>query len=531
MPRTQRKRRRRSKKLQAEVDLSELQTIVNATAERVLTDEEQKKLQDSHQLLADLILPQFLNDETAAAVLGENIDPDREREQKKRKSPEKGHGRRKRDDFKNAKVVKVSHPGMEPGQACDCGCGKFYKWNRSGQFRHFVGRTPIEVTIYELEQFKCNICDKVVTAPLPEGVGPDSYDATAASTIALNKYGLGLPFYRQARQLMVQGVPIAASTQYKVVAEALEKMMPVYEHLLDLAAQGKLAYFDDTSMKILDYVRSKGDDRTGLFTTGLVSVHDQFEIALLFTGRNHAGENRAELLKRRDPSLPEMILMSDALAANMVDIKAEDILANCLAHGRRNFVKVVDSFPDECKIVIEAIGTIFHNDNLSKEQGHSPEERLDFHQEHSGPVMAELRNWLDNQLKEKKTEPNSSLGKAIKYLRRHWSRLTLFLRVPGAPVDNNVAERLLKSVVLHRKNSLFYRTARGAKTGDVYMTLIQTCQRNDVNPWDYLTALQRHFEETKVSPEEWLPWNYSSTVERLRGSPPQPEGVPEPQTA
>jgi len=82
--------------------------------------------------------------------------------------------------------------------------------------------------------------------------------------------------------------------------------------------------------------------------------------------------------------------------------------------------------------------------------------------------MDKLHAWLEAQLDERRTEPNSGLGQAIKYLLRHWQPLTLFLRKAGAPLDNNVAERALKRAILHRKNALFYRTLYGAQVGDLF---------------------------------------------------------------
>ena len=517
-------RKKSYKSRKVKVDLGELQTIVEATSERALTQEEYKKLQASHQLLADLILPE-LQSETSAALKGDDANPEDADGSKPRKSARKNGGRRPRSDFKGANIVEVANTDYKIGQVCPCGCGgKLYRYKRASHFRHFVGQAPIQVTLYELEQLRSNGCETIYTASLPQGVGPEPYDATAVSTIALNRYGVGLPFYRQAKLLEVMGTPISPSTQYKIVSEALTKIGPVYDHLVTLAAQGKLAYFDDTSMRILDFVRPPDDKRTGIFTTGIVSEHDDFEITLLFTGRDHAGENRAKLLKLRDPDLAAMILMSDALAANFVGLDDEkDLLANCLIHGRRNFVKIIDSFPTDCHLVISAIGEVYHHDSLSKKLGHNDDERLAYHQEYSGPVMDNLKTWLDQQIVEKKVEPNSALGKAIAYMRSHWTALTLFLRVPGAPLDSNTVERALKNVVLHRKNSLFYRTAAGAKTGDTYMTLIQTCQRNDINPWDYLTELQRNHQLVAANPADWVPWKYKETLESLRGSPPEAE--------
>ncbi len=132
------------------------------------------------------------------------------------------------------------------------------------------------------------------------------------------------------------------------------------------------------------------------------------------------------------------------------------MLANCNAHGRRNFVKVNANFPDQCRFVLETLGEVYGYDAVTRERGLSPEERLSFHQQHSGPVMDKLRAWLQAQFDNRRVEPNSGLGKAISYLRKHWEQLTLFLRQPGAPLDNNLVERALKKAILHRKNSLFY---------------------------------------------------------------------------
>ena len=135
-----------------------------------------------------------------------------------------------------------------------------------------------------------------------------------------------------------------------------------------------------------------------------------------------------------------------------------------------------------------------------------------FHQEHSQPVMEKLHAWLEGQFQEKKVEPNSGLGQAIAYLLKHWGPLTLFLRKAGAPLDNNVVERALKQAIRHRKNSLFYKTRKGAAMGDLYMSLIHTCELNRVNPFDYLTELLRHTEELKLNPAAWMPWNYRQNL-------------------
>ena len=189
--------------------------------------------------------------------------------------------------------------------------------------------------------------------------------------------------------------------------------------------------------------KEPGPERTGMFTTGIVATGDGHKIALFISGRRHAGENLEDVLRRRAAELPPPIQMCDALSRNLPD-KLKTIVANCLAHGRRQFVDRVDLFPEECRHVLEALAVVYHNDAIARRRKLSPQERLLFHQAESGPTMEELHVWLVRQFDERRVEPNSGLGKAISYLRRHWEKLTLFLRVPGAPLDNNVCERALK---------------------------------------------------------------------------------------
>ena len=111
---------------------------------------------------------------------------------------------------------------------------------------------------------------------------------------------------------------------------------------------------------------------------------------------------------------------------------------------------VSENFPSECRYVLEMLGQVYGYDAEARERGLTPDERLRHHQERSRPVMDSLHAWLEAQLAERRTEPNSGLGQAISYLLRHWQPLTLFLRKAAAPLDNNIVERSLKRAVLHR---------------------------------------------------------------------------------
>jgi transposase len=428
----------------------------------------------------------------------------------------KGHGRNGASAYEGVQRVCVPHACYKTGDRCPlCLKGKLYPFGEPGVEIRVVGRAPLDGTVYELERLRCNLCGKLFTAQVPDGAGNDKYDETAGAMVALLKYGAGLPFYRMEKLQESLGVPLAASTQWEIVERTADQIHPVYRELMREAAQSDLFYHDDTLMKILANLKEiETEDervRKGSFTTGVLAVREKRRMALFFTGPNHAGENLATLLEQRASGLSPPIQMCDAASRN-VSKAGQTLLANCLTHGRRNFVDLVPSFPEQCRYVIEALAEVYHHDELAKEQALSAEQRLRFHQNQSGPVMERLKEWLQNQLSQRRIEPNSSMGKAIAYMLNHWEPLTLFLRVPGAPLDNNLCEQILKRAIQHRKNSLFFRTQHGAYIGDLFMSLIHTCTLNHVNPFHYLTTLQKHASELFKNPKRWLPWNYQDTL-------------------
>ncbi len=142
----------------------------------------------------------------------------------------------------------------------------------------------------------------------------------------------------------------------------------------------------------------------------MVALCDDHRVALFFSGRQHAGENLADVLRHRAAELPSPIQMCDALSRNLPG-ELQTILANCLAHGRRQFVELYERFPEQCRHLLEALAVVYRNDSLAREQQLSPEARLRFHQDESGPAMQELNDWLTRQLTEKLAEPNSPLGR------------------------------------------------------------------------------------------------------------------------
>ena len=458
--------------------------------------------------------------EKAEKLLGkQNHRSDTEKKTRNGEEKPKGHGRNGVADYTGAKKIKVSHQNLKPAERCPgCEKGKIYPMKRPATVVRVTGKAPLQATVYEMERLRCNLCGEIFTAKTPEGVGEEKYDAASGAMIGLLKYGSGLPFNRIEQLQGSLGVPLPASTQWEIADAVANKAVPVYDELIRQAAQGDVLYNDDTGNKILSLIKEqmeKDDDfsRKGMFTSAILSTVGGRKIALFFTGRNHAGENLADVLGKRKSGLDPPIQMCDALSRNLPK-ELKTILANCLVHGRRNFVDLLASFPEQCRYVIELLGEVYKNDQVTKDQKLSPDERLLYHQTHSKPLMDELEDWLYVQLEEKKVEPNSTLGKAISYMQNHWKPLTLFLKVPNAPLDNNLCEQVLKRAILHRKNSLFFKTQRGAYVGDLFMSLIHTCSLAKVNPFDYLTVLQEYASQVRKNPQNWMPWNYKNALQK-----------------
>jgi transposase len=498
-----------------DVNVEELDRVIDAAENGPLSNADRQKLKTTLHALVERLAPKR-NTEKTNSVLEPKTSSSSVTESPEPAAPT-GHGRNAASAFTGAEKVSVQHAQLKPGDPCpECREGRVYRQKEPKTLIRIVGQAPLKATVFEMERLRCNACCQVFTAAEPAGVGTAKYDTTAVAMIALLKYGTGMPFNRMERLETQLGVPLPAATQWELMEAAAGSLEPILEELIRQAAQGSVVHNDDTGMRILKLARNTEDGRTGTFTSGIVSIWRECRIALYFTGWKHAGENLADVLKRRTAERDAPIQMCDALSRNTPKLPGvEVLLANCLAHGRRQVVDVAANFPEECRYVLETLGKVYLTDAQARERQLSPESRLLFHQEHSAPLMDEMHQWMESQFAEHKTEPNSGLGKAISYLQRHWTKLTLFLRQSGAPLDNNIAERALKKAILHRKNALFYKTINGARVGDLFMSLIHTCELNKANPFDYLTELLRHPAEMKAHPAEWMPWNYRETLTRI----------------
>ena len=441
--------------------------------------------------------------------------------------PQGGHrpgtGRLGAAAYAGATRIECRHEELAVGQRCPvCGQGNLYALPAGGEIR-IDGHALLSALRYELEKLRCSACGEIFTAGLPAGVSEEKYSAQARAVLAVSRYDLGVPGYRLQGYQAMLGVPVPDATQWDEIEAVGDCAYKVCEQMEREAAQGEVIFQDDTAVRIVSLLKenrdllaaaqaqglSKPKERTGMPTTALAVQVGEHTAILYYASRRHAGENLQGLLDKRQAGLAKPLAMSDALASNEVADASMRIRCHCLAHGRRTFSDLEDVFPHECQVVLDVIRQGFDHDEQARKEQLSPAARLAYHQAQSQPLMDEFKRWLATQMDEHLVEPNRSLGKAIAYMQSHWETLTRFLSVPGAPIDNNVAERLLKLFIRQRKNSLLYKNPHSASIASVLTSLIATCVYAGVNAVEYLVALQEHRHEVFSNPAAWLPWNYA----------------------
>jgi len=433
-----------------------------------------------------------------------------------KKGREKGQGNNGKNSYPNAPTVTHSIDNdKSPGELCiECGKGTLHKYE-PGIYIRISGSPSLRAIIHETEKTRCNACGTIFEATF-QGKDKGKYDDSAISIVAILHYLASMPFYRLEKIQKHLLTPMPRSVQWSLMEKLANTLIFVWKALIKHAKEKDLFFVDDTKVKIQSIIannkktggkKMKGKKpRVAMYTTGIIAKDDEHQCILYFSGQKYSGENLSELLSDRK-SNEAIAIMSDALKNNNPDTILKVIKYLCLVHGRRNFIDLQDKFQKEVDFVLNSIALVYKHEKYCKENKLSPDERLEYHQIHSGPVMNDLKKWCHRCIDDKLVEPNSSLGKAINYLINHWKGLTGFLRDSGAPIDNNLLESHLRTPVLNKKNWLFYKNEMGALVGDIILSILKTCEINKVDPYQYLNYIQKNKELVKKNPYKFFPWN------------------------
>ena len=356
---------------------------------------------------------------------------------------------------------------------------------------------------------------------LADGDANQMYGFTARALLAINKYFAATPFYRIENMQELFGTPITASTQYDQCAAVAFACEPIYEALLKTAAQASSISVDDTHNKILQKEAKlkpnrtkKGETlRSGVYSSCMIACNGQHYIIIYNTDIGHSGELADAVLKHRDEEKPPPNYMGDASSNNTVTVCVVQ-RSLCNSHARRQFYDIENNYPDEVGWLLEQYGKVWHHDTESEDLGHTPAERLSYHKEHSSPTMEKIRQWCEESLSTEDAEHYSGLGKAQKYFLKHYDGLTGFCQFEGALIDNNQTEQALKLIIRSRKNSMFYKSEKGAEVANILTSVVATCAQNNVNAFEYLVWIQQNRVALKANPELYLPWHFKSSSQQ-----------------
>lgn len=415
--------------------------------------------------------------------------------------------------------------GLSKGDLCsECNNGKLGKYEPARLLR-IKGCSPFVPELHLSERLRCNACGAFFTAQLSKKVLDDGdsnqkYGYSARSLIVINKYWVASPFFRTEGLQNLLGQPITASTQFDQCEYVANDCHPILKCFKRLAADALHFSIDDTTHRILNQIPVKKKSRnsnterirSGVYCSGLIAeLADGHKIVLFETSIGHAGEFLDDILGCRTAGLLAPTVMSDALSSNHVTM-VEIIISLCNAHGRREFVDVLSHFPAEVEQILNDYKLIWKQEKEVKKEGLSPQARQLHHKEHSLPIMEKIRTWGNDKLESETVDENSGLGKAIRYFDKHFDGLTRFCTHVGAKLDNNETEQTLKAQINIRKNAHFYKTLAGASVADTLISLIATTRHAEINPFEYLTAIQRNRDRVRANPEQWMPWNYEKSL-------------------
>ncbi len=421
-------------------------------------------------------------------------------------------------NYSNASI-KFLASGFTSGEVCPC-CkeGKLYN-GIERNLMHFTGNAcPIEAERYIKEVMRCNRCNKEFMSDQKV----EKWDKTAKTAAILMK-AYGMPYERIKKLQNMNETPISSSTLWMLVDSVWDDCGKyIVEELIKEAANGNVFFFDDTRATILEAIARnqsiEANMKRACHTTVLCTrSSNNYEIVLYITAQGHAGENFTQVFKHRSKEKSKLraILMSDASSNNNIQIDTEIfnyIIVNCMSHARRKFFDLKDYYK-ECKYFLKEIAMIYKNEKACK--NYSPQKRLKYHKHHSKRHFNNIYNKINELFDQKLVEPNSNLGKAMKYWINHRDGLSGFLRIKGAPLDNNLSERNLRFKILERKNSFFNLTKRSAMISSGFSSIIKTCEVNNINPQSYLNWIQDNWKFVLIRPKDYMPWSYAEYIRNL----------------
>jgi transposase len=356
----------------------------------------------------------------------------------------------------------------------------------------------------QVETCSCPRCHRyVVTAPTPdEAVDRGILGHELLVQALVDHYQDAVPWERMERNARAEGVPLAANTLASSVGRVIDLFDPIVRHIRESCLSSRFTALDATRIPVLDASHPLGIKNGALW---LIEGDHRYACFL------YAPSAHAEHLKKFFEGRTLGSVMCDGSPTNnCVEQHAGGHRGGCNAHGRRGLVEALRRGDARAVPGLELYAQIFHVDAESKRLGETLAQRFERRGRDSAPVVAELRDWVDQRLRD--VEPRSVLGQAVGYLDRQWSRLTAFLRDPLMELTNNEVENGLRTWVLDRKTWLFVGHEQSARRAADALTILTTCKRMGVHPRAYLRDTLAKILGGEKSLVALLPQTYAASL-------------------
>ena len=401
--------------------------------------------------------------------------PSTERRPKEHPAPDKtkqqGHGPRKQPELPELE----KHYHLEPAdQTCPSCGGQLEEW--AGQFEDseeidVLARRFVRLK-HRRQKYRCQCggCIETAEGP-PKLIKGGRYSIHFAAQVAIDKYLDHAPLERQVRKMKREGLGIDSQTLWDQVHALATRLEPAHQRLHDYVRNQPVVGADETHWKMMGGRGKKGSKRWQVWA---LCCPD----AVFYRIADSRGADAAQALLA---GYSGTVLCDGYAVYESLRKRGESYrIAHCWAHARRKFVEAEPHFPEPCMQVLSLIGELYE---LERELSTGPpEDRLAVRKQRAGPIVKRIHQWaLDVR-----ALPESSLGKAIKYLGAMWNGLLVFLDDPEVSLDNNAVERSLRGVVLGRKNHYGSRSERGTKVAAILYSLLESAKLCQVHPEDYI---------------------------------------------
>ena len=400
------------------------------------------------------------------------------------REPRKGHGPTDQPDLP---TTEVKHTLAGDKLACEhCG-GTLAPMGTAAEASELIAiearRTVLEQHLRQ--KYQCPCCRKGVTvAPGPvKLILGGRYALSFAIHVAFDKYLAHLPLERQAQIFRHEGLKVTTATLFDQVDALATALAPTFEAIWKVLQAEAVLCADETPWAVL----SNGHTANERFYVWCAVGKRYVAYRLL---DNRSADGAATILGAFTGKLMVDGLTSYPAAAKGKPGEAPKfIVGNCHAHSRRKFIECEKHWPTESGHVIALYKRLYAVEREGQQPG---ADLLTLRQEKSKPLLDELFAWAREQQARPEVLDSSGLAKALAYLLNHEAGLRVYLDHPDMPIDNNQAERAMKSPVLGRKNHYGSRSRRGTEVAAILYTLIESAKRVDVSPMAYMEAVVEH---------------------------------------